>query len=430
MLATNVTRLERLLRDADCFIGIYPYPGDSLQQPDRSELEKKSRYFRLELDLAERSSKPAIAFIDERYGDVIAPSAAIIQCRFEAQEVSGTGSSTRADTFERVFAIFCEQVAAWREFNLARVAAGTLSRVGILLPPKDDSGAGYRQESIDAIAERIRLAGLLPLVLPWPPRLDMAFARNMRDLDWAIVDLGPKSSEAGIAAYLHGRFVPSMRLLQTEPGGRGEIASALTETLFGAIEVGYEKDIVHWHDQASLLEGVSSRLTTIGARRERIATEEQAVHYFQSAALRKERVFFSYAGRDAEKAAELIAALNRRFQEVFDYRDGGGSSIPPGTRWMDTVFDRLAAAPIGIPLISEAYLASGNCRHEAEQMVAYNDAGRMTIIPLKLEPGTLELPPWIGAIQYLRRWEHPNADSVVAALISSFDANPRNRSGS
>ena len=229
VLATNVTRLERVLRDADGFIGIYPYPGDSLQQPDRSELEKESRYFRLELDLAERSGQPAIAFIDERYGDVIAPSAAVIQCHFESQEVSETGTSTQVAKFKKVFGMFCEQVTAWREFNLARVAAGTLSQVGIMLPPRDDSGSGYRQEDIEAIAERIRLAGSLPVVFPWPPRLDMAFARNMHNLDWAIVDLGPKSSEAGIAAYLHGRFVPSMRLLQIEPGGRDETASALTE---------------------------------------------------------------------------------------------------------------------------------------------------------------------------------------------------------
>jgi hypothetical protein len=56
---TNVTRLERFMRDADAFVGIFPVPQDK-GQLSGSELRNESRYFRLELDLAERARKPAI----------------------------------------------------------------------------------------------------------------------------------------------------------------------------------------------------------------------------------------------------------------------------------------------------------------------------------------------------------------------------------
>src|SRR5690242_16988582 len=56
-LATNVTRLERLVRDADAFVGLYPFPGENAETPRKADLERESRYFRLELDLAERSRK-------------------------------------------------------------------------------------------------------------------------------------------------------------------------------------------------------------------------------------------------------------------------------------------------------------------------------------------------------------------------------------
>ncbi len=46
--ATSVTRLERLVRDSDGFIGFYPFPSDS--EPSVERLRAESRYFRLELD--------------------------------------------------------------------------------------------------------------------------------------------------------------------------------------------------------------------------------------------------------------------------------------------------------------------------------------------------------------------------------------------
>ena len=64
--ATNVTRLERMIRAAYAFIGIYPFPGTSDEAQKPEELKKASRYFKLELDLAIRSRKPAIVFYDER----------------------------------------------------------------------------------------------------------------------------------------------------------------------------------------------------------------------------------------------------------------------------------------------------------------------------------------------------------------------------
>jgi len=53
--STNVTRLERMVRDTDAFVGIYPYDDEGVERPTREQLLEASRYFRLELDLARRS---------------------------------------------------------------------------------------------------------------------------------------------------------------------------------------------------------------------------------------------------------------------------------------------------------------------------------------------------------------------------------------
>src|SRR5215210_7201080 len=70
-VATNVTRLERMIRDADAFVGIYPYTDEGLASPKPHDLLKASRYFRLELDLVIRAKKPSLVFVDSRYGNVL-----------------------------------------------------------------------------------------------------------------------------------------------------------------------------------------------------------------------------------------------------------------------------------------------------------------------------------------------------------------------
>ena len=110
--ATNVTRLERMIRAADAFIGIYPFPGspEEAQKPD--ELRKASRYFRLELDLAIRSRKPAIIFYDERYGNILKCPDDITSVPFNFREITSAGQAPKARAFKEIFKKFRGLVTA------------------------------------------------------------------------------------------------------------------------------------------------------------------------------------------------------------------------------------------------------------------------------------------------------------------------------
>jgi len=413
--ATNVTRLERLMRDADAFVGLYPFPGTEMERPRRAELETESRYFRLELDLAERSGKPAIVFVDSRYGSVIEPPPSIMQCRFDWQQVGGDAPVPRAAYFRDQFRSFCTQVRTSLANGAARARHDPgRTNVGILLPDHESDPRGYTAEQIAMLHAVVAETGAKPLDLAWPPRLDMAFAKILEALDWIIVDVGDAGATTGIVGYLHGRFIPSLRLHRVaRPGWR----SQLVESLYGAYEVGYRKDIVEWSDDVSLRAGVRARIDNIMAERQRIAKIDEAERYFDSAALRKESVFVSYSGQDEKLAAPFIAALKRRFQQVFDYRDKG-DSIPPGSHWIETVFQRLSASPVGILLLSPDYFQSGNCMHEGQEMIALADAKRMTVFPIKLRPGDLPLPSWMTAVQYLRFWDHPETENIVDLVVA------------
>ena len=62
----------------------------------------------------------------------------------------------------------------------------------------------------------------------------------------------------------------------------------------------------------------------------RISQRTQAEGYFRTAALRKEAVFLSYSGKDSDAATRISAALRKKFEDVFDYKDG--KSIPARRR--------------------------------------------------------------------------------------------------
>jgi hypothetical protein len=111
----------------------------------------------------------------------------------------------------------------------------------------------------------------------------------------------------------------------------------------------------------------------------------------------------------------LSKALKEKFKTVFDYKDG--KSIEPGQPWLTEIFQKLSKSTLGISLMSKDYFESGNCAHEAQQMVAQKDNANLHLLPLKLYEGELELPPWIQDIQYLRLSDYGNDPRLVAQEI-------------
>jgi hypothetical protein len=286
--------------------------------------------------------------------------------------------------------------------------------VALGLPPYSQSVRGYTRQQTELVRELLEERGYSDVVeIRWPPAFTMATLSLLHRSDWAIIDV----AETGLAAYLHGAFVPTMRLarlpsrqpLDTLPMGR---------LLYGGIDVGYVTDVVRWNEGADLEEGLRQRLATLAAPAKRIGTLQEAENYFLSAALRKETVFLSYSGRNDVEGREVSAALRQKFQTVFDYRDG--RSIRPGEPWMAQIFDQLSSSALGVVLLSKDYLESGNCVHEAREMMALRDAGKMKLIPVKLTRDSYDVPSFLRDIQYMRSWEHPDLTSMVDVIVQTF----------
>ena len=417
--ALSVTRLERMLQSADAFVGIYPYPDLEERFPPRARLLDASKYFRLELDLALRARKPALVFYDKRYGALLQAPPPIAAHTFEIGDVLG-GNDARRDRHRRLFENFLREAVSFATYQSTRaVEAGGGNRVAILL----QDSANYTAELVRMLEETVQEHGFETCRLAGPPRVNHELYAELCAADWCITDIGPKAVATGMPSFLHGRFTPSLRMLDT----RESELSALEATLFGAFEVGYREDILRWKDEDSLRAELRTRLQLIQAPVEPIVTEAQAEAYFRRAALRKEAVFLSYSGGDQEAAARLGAALRKRFQTVFDYRDG--KSITPGQPWLEEIFRSLAGSAIGVPLFSAAYFASGNCEHEAQEMISRSDAKQMFVFPVRLSGEEFKLPEWAKRTQYALRSHYRDDEGVVEALISAFDKRSQPPSG-
>jgi hypothetical protein len=383
--STNVTRLERFIRDADAFIGIYPFDPVDTPNPSTADLLDASKYFRLELDLAARARKPGLILRDSRYRGVLSAPPPMCEVPFDIKEIVSRGSKPSSAGFTRAFRAFCSRVAAEREYQLeAELPELKSDAVGILVPLGTVADA-YNREQVEIISQAIAGARYTPMPLEWPPIITPAWIAQIRALNWIVVDTGPATTATGIVGYLHGEFKPAMRLRRVASTDQISSYDSTGLALYDGFEVGYKKDIIRWCDSETLAKGLAQRITSLDAGRRRISTLEEALTYFRSAALRKEAVFISYAGSDEATARNIREAFKKKFQQVFDYRDG--KSIRPGQPWLEEIFDQLALSAVGVPLLSSAYIESGNCMHELREMIARFDNRKMQIFPVKLKPG-------------------------------------------
>ena len=383
-----------MIRACHGFIGILPFVWDRPDPPARSDLRAKSSYFRLELGLAARARKPMLVFADGRFGTALDPPDSAAFVEFDYAEVTGGGGSPNRARFAEEFARFLTRVQAALAYDITQVTPWRTNRVGLLLPPD----TGYSPEVVEPLRAAIDATGGDPVVIPWPRSIDPRFTAAVDACDWIVTDIGSQSDLGGLPAFLEGWCVPLLRLRHVDAHGEGAASMPLETVLYGAYEVGYVTDIVRWSSSDELLTEVAGRLGRIQQEHRRIRTAAEARKYFRDAAPRAERVFISYRGVDAAVATPIVKAFGRRFQHVFDYKDG--ESIRGGRPWLTEIFDSLDLSALVVLLLSADYLASQNCVHEAQKAVESRDAGKLQVLPVKLSGAKAsDLPNWLSQLQ-------------------------------
>lgn len=411
----SMTRLARMVRGADAFIGIYPLPESTASLVAAQRLRSASQYFRLELELATRARKPMAVFYDERFRAHLDIPTGIYQQAYDSQEVLGGGSRPSERRHRLAFESFATAVQTEMLYR-AHVESLLLTApttVGLLLPGPSH---GYTGKLVRGLTDVLEDWGYRTQPLSWPPVLTAGQVSLLRQFDWVIIDVADTVAGAAALAFLHGHAIPMLRLHRTADGTGSP--PEVERALFGGFEVGYCEDLLSWSTEEDLLETFPHRLNQIDAPVRRISTPEEAMTYFRRAELRKEPVFVSYASQDGWAAQAIAGELRKRFQWVFDYQDGG-ESLAAGTDWMTELYSRLRDSRIGIPVLSSSYVKKKTCMREAQQMMIRADQDAMAVIPFNVD--AVEAPVFMQTLQFRPIDQSTDIVQLVDDIIARYD---------
>jgi hypothetical protein len=238
-------------------------------------------------------------------------------------------------------------------------------------------------------------------MLPWPPCFDGPFTAQLAHCDWVVVDMVDWQSVAAIA-FLRGLGVPVLRLRRNADNALDEDA-----TLYGELAAHYTKDTIRWTNSSALKRDLSARVQQIYAEPRLLDTPDDARAYFGSAAKLKSKVFMSYAKGDRTYGEEVAGLLQQHFESVFYY--GEPEALAHGRPWRDELYETLAQASVGVPILSTNYDNSNYCQDEARLMADLVTNKKMAVFPILLSDCTTEA---FRQLQYRRTSRMPPQDIV------------------
>jgi len=148
---TNVTRLELMMRDCNAIVGIFTLPGAGAV--GREELVKESAYFRLETDLAVRSGRPTLLYMDKRYSPIFPLPRSVYVEQFDAREIESGTISPSHEVFIDTCNRFCREVIAHKAREISKREKIEPDKVAIVISANATKSA-YTSEVIDRIVCR------------------------------------------------------------------------------------------------------------------------------------------------------------------------------------------------------------------------------------------------------------------------------------
>lgn len=407
----DLTSLERMIRNSDAFIGIYPFDKINDISPSIEELSSKAKRFQLEIEAALRSKKPIFIFYDERFGSLFRCPPPIQAFPFNMRELISEGAKPSMMKHKHAFQLFLNKVNFFIKYQTEQITQIPINRRVLILFSEEMVNNSIIRNSIgDVLVE----FGCEFHFLSQQSTFDFEFYAEIQKSDWVIAAIADNLETALLAAFLQGYFVPLIRLVHCSNVQAFNNKNVIVKYL----DSHSPQEIIGWNTEDDLREGIKKKISRILAPKDRITTYKAARQYFLKDSLRQESVFLSYTGSDLNVANILSSELKTRFKKVIDYRDG--ESLFSGQLWREQIEHLLQNITIAIPLLSSDFLASQNCLSELSKILSLKDQRKIFVAPIKVRKENLILPDNLAAINYIRLWEYPDMSSLVNRLIQSY----------
>jgi nucleoside phosphorylase len=228
--------------------------------------------------------------------------------------------------------------------------------------------------------------------------------------DFVIVDLDPAGIPHWIYPYIHGRFIPCIRLLHVQGDTRPELPPLIKSTILRGLAP-VEEPVLYWRDADLLVDAIESQIERVKRKRQDFESLEEGLRYFRKAERREASIFISNPGEVNEFARQLAAAMKAEGMEIFQYQEE--NRIPIGEAWEPRLQNEVRNSEIFLPLITKAFWKSEPCRMELELAKQTGAA----IIPCFLKKA-----PWEGLdLQGIPLPPRSDDETRIRVIVSKID---------
>lgn len=285
-------------------------------------------------------------------------------------------SALKADRqlFIDLIAKFKERVQPYRRAGLT-----LRGKVGILIHP---SRPAY--EVLTRIEEVVEKAGFSAERVPIEDPQDLTVVIRFDGYDFVIVDLDPSGIPGWIYPFIHGRFIPCIRLLHVSGDTPPSLPPLIKSTMLRGVAP-VDEPVLYWRDADLLVNAIKAQIARVRRNFHSFELFDEGLRYFRKAERREASIFISNAGEVNDFAARLATAMQADGMEVFQYQEA--NRIPAGEKWEPRLQSEVRNSEIFLPLVTKTFWTSKPCKME---LALAKKSGAIII------PCFLERAPWKG----------------------------------
>ncbi|MEM7157035.1 MAG: toll/interleukin-1 receptor domain-containing protein [Myxococcota bacterium] len=372
---SNITvhaHLERMMRQNSCFVAVVN------RRNEEAEVFC-SRFVLYEMGLSLQARLPRLLLIDGEIGSSVFDSLSSEEKVFFSRGSDGHAQYDRRELERKVLRLKARAEPLTSHTGKQRGPIG-------LLVPETKRSAAYGGASVRRkVGEVARLHGFVCEEIPAPSRDNASFAIALDRCEAVVLDVrGDKTLPPWVFAYIHGRLVPSIklvRLMEGELASDVELPPVVKRLRMDPDEPTVES-VTYWRDSSDLIHQLDRAFDKLDEHATELRRPKEGLRYFDSIGRQPARVFISNAGANNDTAARLSRHLRLNNIERFQYKDR--DAIPTGSNWQAQILHELRACQVFVALIGPTYRGSEWCRREFEIAQQRAKSEELVILPYRL----------------------------------------------
>lgn len=239
-----------------------------------------------------------------------------------------------------------------------------------------------------------------------------------------------------VFAYVHGRLIPSLKLVHVRPS---EVPAdvplpPLVEGLrMDDNEPGIES-VIYWRETDDLLDQLAQAFQKLDEEPTLLSKPKEGQVYFNSIGRAPARVFISNHGKVNGLARQLSNTLGLNSIERFQYKEI--DAIKTGSDWPAKIKQELQDCQLFVALLSEGYWESEWCRREMKTAQERWRKGSLRILPYRVGRvdvsfmGKLQVTDLVGNVARASQQVFKGIDRALKDAGDSLERSPMLPGGS